>query len=525
MAATELVIPFPINGLDRSGAYDAQPPLTTPLALNVWCLDPATNRHRGGNRPVLVSLSTTSAPYHWAPVAYVDTSATPDTVREAIMVCNANGVYSTLDGATWTERIAQNPASNFATCAYYNGKVYMASAGDVSAATKVKEAAIPSGSDADLSNAGGGTAPINCGLVWVHQDRLALAGCIDSPHQIFMSAVGDATDWDYSDTTSGGAWTNTGSEGGIVGHRVVAAIDHGNGISLIGSPRSIYAVVGNPRVGGTRRVSHSIGPLMQNAWCKGIDANGQNATYMMTYDGLYVLGAGSTAEPQKVSRRKIPGELIGINPGAGDRVAIGYDSQWPGIHIAVDVGGDQGSDTINYFYHIPTDSYWPMSLPITPWLFPTFPALQTATRSAILPIGHAGDVRQYDNTKTPGGVIGGGPSTYETFDSYVWIGPIPLGSPGGEGILRSISAALAKDSQNADWQIYVGDAAEEAFNSTAAFSGTAWSYTSGQHWNYTQHPRVRGNVAYLKVYDSNNRRWLIEQIVATVVEAGRRRVG
>lgn len=508
-----ITVEFPLGGLERSTAYQWQKPFTTPLCLNCFPIDPATNRLRGGIRPVLKQLSSGGAPYHWTKVSYLDT-----TVKEGILICNANGTYSTLDGVTLTERIATNPASSFASCAYYNGMIYQASSG---AATR--QATALGGSEANLSNAGGGTAPTNCGLVWVHQDRLALAGDSSNPHQVYMSAVGDATDWDYADVTVGGAWTNTGSEGGQLGDSITATINHNQNVSLIGSLRSIYAIVGNPRVGGTRRVSSSIGPLSNNAWCKGLDDSGANHTYMMTYDGLYVIPSGDYTSPQAISRNKIPNELIGVNPAAGDKCCIGFDSQWKGIYITVDPnsGGD-----VNYFYHIASDSWWPLALPITPHVYATFPALQTATTSAILPIGSGGSLRQFNNGEAQGG-------SNENFDSYVLIGPIKLADAGGEGIVISCSAALAQGSEDVNWSIYVGDSAEQAYrkaeadttNTAADFSGAKWTYASAQYWNGVQNPRVRGNAAYLKVYDVANERWQLEQVVMEIERLGDRKVG
>lgn len=510
-------IEFPLGGLDRSTAYQWQKPYTSPLALNVFPVDPATNRQRGGVRPVLKELSpTTYAPHFWAPVSYIDSG-----LKEGFLLCNSYGVVRSLNGTTYSDVITTPPGTGFSSCTYYNGMVYMARYGGAA-----RQATPTGGSEAVLSNAGGSPAPApeRCGMVWVHQDRLAFAGDSDYPHTIYMSAVGDATNWDYADVTIGGAWTNTGSEGGILGHSVNAAINHNQNVSLVGSYRSIYAVVGNPRVGGTRRVSDTIGPVSHTSWCKGLDESGQNHTYMMTYDGLYVIPSGDYTAPQRVSRRKIPNELIGVNEAAGDHCCIGYDSQWPGIYISVDANSGNDSD---FFYHIPTDSWWPLDLPITPHLYVTYPSLQSATKSSILPVGSNGSVRQFNN----GEVQGSGGN--ENFDSYVLIGPIKLADSGGEGIICSCSAALAQGSEDVNWSIYVGDSAEQAYrkaeadttNTAADFAGAKWTYTSTQYWNGVQNPRVRGSAAYLKVYDVSNERWQLEEIVMEVERLGDRKVG
>jgi hypothetical protein len=514
----EILIPFPTGGLDRSGPYDEQPTSprpTTPGVLNCWPLEPASDRWRGGVRPVLQALSTSTisgAPYAWSRVDYLDSGA-----KRGILVTTATGTYSTLNGTAWVERIATNPTSDFATCTYMLGKVYQATSG-----ANCIEAAIPSGSDANLSNAGGGTAPTNCGLVWTHQGRLALSGKSDGAHQVFMSATGDATNWDYTVQSSGGAWANTGADAGKIGEMVTAAINHNRDVSLVGSPRSMYAIVGNPKVpgNGTKIVSQSIGPLMQNAWCKGIDANGGNSTFILSYDGLYYLPDGSLSEPIPISRRKIPNDLIGIDPAVGDKCCIGYDSRWPGIHVSVDfnTGADQ-----HWYYHLATESWWPMELPATIHLYPTFPAMQTDAKSAILPVASNGQVYQYNNGESQGGAN-------ENFDSYVLIF-VPLSSNGTEGILHAISATLAAGSENVNVDIFAGDSFEEAYdkailNSSPDFTLAQWTQASGQYFNYWQHPRVRGGAVVLRIEDVSNEKWLIEKIVARIVPGvSIRRVG
>src|SRR5574338_614582 len=96
---SRFVVPFPAGGLDRSGAYNQSKPQTTPLALNVWNLDPSTDRYRGGVRPVLKSLgSVGGAPYNWCKATYLDGSTVP---QSGIAVTYASGTRISLTGADW----------------------------------------------------------------------------------------------------------------------------------------------------------------------------------------------------------------------------------------------------------------------------------------------------------------------------------------------------------------------------------------------------------------------------------------
>lgn len=516
------VIPFPLGGLDRSTAYNKSDPQTTPLALNVWGLDPSTDRYRGGVRPVLKSLgSVGGAPYNWCKATYLDGSTVS---QSGIAVTYSGGTRISLTATDWgtPPAIAVNPGTNFSSCAIYLGHLIQARGGSTA---YTKE--LPGGADTVLT-AVDGTAPTKCGIVVAHADRLWFMGDTDHIHQIYASAVGDLFNWEYSDPTEGGAFTNTGDEGGIVGEPVIAAISHDDNWLLIGSTDSIYGINGNPKGGGIHEVNDSVGPLTQRAWCKGEGPTGGNDTYLMTRAGFGVIREGSLQFENLSDAHNIR-DLKGLNPGtpssvgavSGDEVVIGYDGRWKIIHIFVNPSS--GSD-YGYAYDVQRNAFWPQDFATGISLIPTMPKLQTSRRSTALPINASGSVYQFDSAEAQGGAN-------EDFTSYVLI-PVPLAFPGEEGIFHTIAAALAKDSDNVAWSVYVGDSAEQAYQKAAAdtsntasdFDGSSWSYSSSRYWNYTQHPRRRGNFAFLKLRDVSGERWLVEEIVAEVVGAGRRRV-
>jgi hypothetical protein len=196
-----------------------------------------------------------------------------------------------------------------------------------------------------------------------------------------------------------------------------------------------------------------------------------------------------------------------VVPGAGDKVCVGYDTRWQGLHLTLDP--NSGSD-VNYFYHVPTDSWWPMSLPITPHVYALMPALQTSARSSVVVLGSAGSVRQYDNGQAQGG-------SNESFDSYVVIGPLKVGDINNEGVLLGLTAALAKDSANVSAKVYGGVTVEQAYQKVVAdspdYTLTNWSYASTRYWNYWQHPRLDCHAYYLKIADVSNTRWMLEGLV------------
>jgi hypothetical protein len=499
---------FPLGGVSRRFDFQSQQPYTCASALNCWPVDRSTGRERGGVRPGVTELvDRAQAPYHWCKAVYLDT-----TVKTGIAVVWADGTYTSLDGVTWTQRISTNPGTNFATCAIYNSYIFQARGGGTT-----RQKTVVGGAEAALSNAGGGTAPTNCGIVWVHQDRLALAGDTSNPNRVYFSAVNDATNWNTATPDIGAAVTLGGSEGGFVGESVTAAIAHTTNISLIGSANSVYAVIGQPSLtsGRVERVSQNVGPLMQNAWCKGLDAQGNDNTYMFTADGLYVIPDG-TLKPVRVSREKLPDDLVGVNPGAGDRVCIGYDQRWMGLYISVDY--NTGTD-VDWFYDLQSGGWWPIDYEaITPHLYASFPGLMTSTKSSILAIGSDGDVEQFNS------------ASGEDFSSYVLLGPIMLAPNQEEGKLVGITAALGKDSANVTCKGYIGDTVEQAYQkwvaSTPTFTCSQWSYSSTRYLNYWQFKQFSGRAMYLLIEDVGNDPWLMEEIVLELEGAqSLRRVG
>lgn len=523
--ARSMSIQFPLGGLDRTLAFQSQPPATTPACLNVWPIDVETGRGRGGVRPGLSTIgSVGGAPYAWCPAPYLDGSGVP---REGIAVTYASGTRISLSGADWGSppSITTSPGTTLSSCEVYNGYLFQARGGGT---CRVKQ--LPAGSESDLTvsfydpptNAEPkGTAPTNCGIVIRHADRLFLMADTTNYHVVYASATGDHTNWDYSDITEGGAFINSGAEGGQVGHQITAAIRHSHNILLVGGPGGITAFSGNPRASGSKVVNDTFGPLSNTAWCKGIDRDGNDNTYVMTVDGLYMIPDGSL-QMIKLSKRKVPNELQGRIPtlasngnNTGTKVAIGFDNRWEAIHIYVD---ETLSDDVSYTYSITQDSYWPTSYASPLRLFPVFPNLQSLTKSAVYPISSGGTGYQFDTASS------------ETLASYVIVGPIMLGDEDSEGILHSITAALAKNSDNVDWEVYAGDSVEQAYDKAIAgtspdYQGEEWFYSAPQYFNNRQHPRVRGHSCYLKIYGANDQRWLIEDIVVRLSPAGIRRHG
>lgn len=486
---------FPVGGVARRHGYEYQPQHTTPDAKNVWPGERSTGRTRGGVRPGLKTLGAVGgAPYGWCRANWYNSGT-----YSGVAIVHAEGTSTSTDGVTWTTQIATNPASDFASCAMFNSVILQASGGGSLYAKDMS-----GGSAAVVTD-----APTNCGIVIEAMDRVWVAGDTTNPHVVYASAVGDHEDWDYAATESSGAFASGGVNGFIFG-RVTSLIHHGANCVIVGETDGMAVIAGNPRGGGIGRIVNQVhGPISQKAWCQDLVGN----TWFFSRAGLYRIGAGciqSGANIESVSRERLPGSLIGINPGDGDNVSLGYDERFRGVHIYVT---RSGGDDEAWFFDVNDGGFWPMEFPEGIGLAALLQPIMSDEGSGLIAVTETGSAKHFNITQN---------TDYGTaIDSYLDIGPIKLGGDDSTGRMVDCFGVLAEDSGDAGWSVRVGESAPQAYAATPQFTGQNWTRSG---LNYRQHPRVMGHSAYLQVYDVSGSRWSFEEIVCNVQAGGRRRV-
>lgn len=513
----ELSIAFPSGGVSERHGFNKQAPFTTPDSNNIWPFQWETGRERGGVRPGIVySGGSVSGAKNWCDANWVGNNSV------AVVGSSGTSVYT---GSSWDIRISESTSSNDVTsCATHLMSLYQAVGTTNHACVYVP--LDESAGKADLvAAAEKGTAPKGCGLVSSWNDRLVLAGDIENPQILYMSAVGDPTDWDYSSPTGSAAWANSSSgTSGAISENITSLIHHNSDCLIVGCTDSMYAVRGNPAAGGyVYSLSNVIGPLQHSAWCK----TDNDHTVIMTRSGLYSIRPGCGEPPVSMSSENLPSSLVGIDPGSGDSVSIGYDSRWRGIHIYANYSG--GSKEY-WFYDLQSKGFWPMSFLTHPDGSPDFESPSYRTVDLAINIKDSASP-----TKSGLHVISGSSSyqfdsdsTSEFIDSHIVYGPIPLGSAHTEGVLTELNAVLSEDSGDVAWSVFAAKSAQEAYAlvkaGTPSFTGTKWDV---QGFNYLQNPLVRGAAFYLKLEDdsgtASERRWCVEEILAKFRPAGKRR--
>ncbi len=294
------------------------------------------------------------APYGWCEISWDDSGT-----KRGVAIVHANGVrvlrmssgsFLDYDGGSHTDDfITTVPGSDFCSvCQFIDRLVMTSTSGETRLLTLTSGTA---GGGSTLDSLTADAHPTNCGICVSHLDRLWLMGDSGSGRVYYACKVGDVTDWNYTDDTNGTAIAVTGT----LPQNITAAISHTRDCLLIGMTDSVVVLRGNIASSGEiATISHEVGPLSHHAWCH--DSTG--ALWCFTRDGLYRMNPGCGDFLQSVSREKLPGELVAIDPGtSGTYCSLSYDHRWRGLHLYIDVAG---TDQF-WFYDLQSGGWWPMT--------------------------------------------------------------------------------------------------------------------------------------------------------------------
>jgi len=351
-----------------------------------------------------------------------------------------------------------------------------------------------------------GSVPITPTIVTLFWDRLFWTGNPFDPATGVFSAVGEPLDYQLfrGDAKGAVAYDADTQE---LGDHITAAIPHENDYLVIGGKRSSFVMRGDPYVNPVPdMMSRELGLLFQGAHCY----TPEQAIVAMTQHGIYVFAPEQSNMPQKVSRDRLPEELTNINTDLVD-VLLVYDQAREGINIFV-TPKDPGP-TAHWFFAWRTKSFHRDSYP--PDMEPTAvtthalggqgsPMVILGCRDGYLR-GFADDRPDDDGTN---------------FESFVLIGPIPLGGGGYyDGILSEVIGQLAVDSGVVTLAIQVGDSIESAFNAAPC---DAIVLRAGK--NLTHMPRLRGNACFLRLSSTGGTAWAMEQMSIVRERLGKQRL-
>lgn len=338
-------------------------------------------------------------------------------------------------------------------------------------------------------------------LICTWRGRTVLSGLLKEPQNWFMSRVSDPFDWDYAPESPGPdqAVAGNASPLGLIGDVVTALIPHSDDVLIVGGDHSIYAIRGDPMLGGQiDLVSDAIGIAFGEAWCK--DPYG-TIYFISNRCGVYSMIPGSL--PVRISQAIEP-LLQELNMGRNIFRMIWNDRE-QGFHLFV-TWADEPKATTHFFWEQRTGAWWTDVFANhyhNPLCCVTFDGNEPGDRAVLIGCWD-GYVRQIDHDAED--------DDGEPIESEVWIGPLTT-KDFDEILLKDLQAILGETSGTVNYAVHVGSTAEAALESKAVAVGT---WKPGR--NLVSQVRRAGHAIYVKL--RSQERWAMEAIRARIATAG-----
>lgn len=521
----------PIAGVDRTYAFNRQfvrqldtGPITSCRdANNFRGYDASTTRFRGASRPglgrwqelqmagltwVVQDLNKLVGVGFTSPGGHVQNSQSG---RVVLLIAVSQGnVYSAAPGDTaWTPAIngtANTPPLNF------SGLMYSAS--------NIQKLWIVDGTNActydpvtntvNTWTASVGQFPVDSDgnlprLICTWRGRTVLSGLILDPQNIFMSAVSDPTNFDYSplSVTPTQAVALNLSPLGLVGDVVTTLIPYSDDVLIVGCDSSIYIIAGDPMAGGqVDRVTASIGMAWGKPWC--VDPAG-TIYFMSNRTGIFSMIPGQV--PQRISQG-IDQLLLDIDTGT-NIIHMTWNDRFQGLNVFI-TPIVAPAVTTHFFWEQRTGAWWPdqfASTAFDPLCSCVLDGNDPTDRVVVLGCWD-GFVRTLDHTATKDDTL--------PIESFVVLGPI-VTDIGDEMLLFELQAVLGEEAGDVAYEIFTGETAEIALSNPAVESGTL---SAGR--NLPSFIRRAAHAIYIRL--SSDDAWQMEGIRLRIATRGKIRM-
>lgn len=362
----QIEIPWPFGGLVRDVAYEDQPPGTCTDCLNVrgydYTLTAGSGKKRGAQRPGIAKYcpNQINGANQIQDIIHVVTadvsapSATSIVNRVITQIAVAGGNVVKFDDVG-TTAVTNGAGALLSTApvtfsAPMFGKLYFADGVN----TKYYDVATNTVSTwTPTAGSLPGSGATRAKLIELWRGRIVLSGLNTDRHNWFMSALGDADDWDYSPInpieTSAVAGNN--SETGRIGDSINTAIPYSDDVLIFGCDSSIWMLNGDPREAGRLDlISDTIGMAWGRPWCK--DAYGR-IYFFGSRGGVFRMVVGSL--PERISKGSIDEELSKVDLGVTS-VRLAWDDRTQGVNVFLTNLGIGPSSS--YFWDDRLQSWW-----------------------------------------------------------------------------------------------------------------------------------------------------------------------
>lgn len=333
-----------------------------------------------------------------------------------------------------------------------------------------------------------------CELIAIWGGRIVLSGLETDPNNIFMSAVGDPFDWDYSpdvQTVQQAVAGNVTSGYGKNSDIVTSLIPYTDDVLLIGGTHSIRRFLGNPAEGGINAsVTDITGIAYGAAWCQ----SPEGVIYFFGSRGGVFKIDPENGIPNKLTALTIDERLADIDLEA-NLVTLQWDDRV--IAVRVYITPTDGTAATNYVWDVRNEAWWPFSYanaahnPLSVHLL----SGNKATDRRIMEYGQDGYIRMVDLDATS--------DDGYPISSFVYLGPF-------SGMLFvEIAATLSENSGNVTWAICSASSMERALDAAPRQTGRLKAGRNACQW-----PRAFVEHGYFRL--SATGPWAMESLSVAV---------
>lgn len=333
-----------------------------------------------------------------------------------------------------------------------------------------------------------------CSLIAVWGGRIVMSGLATDPNNIFMSAVGDAFNWDYSpevQTVQQAVAGNVTSGYGKNPDIVTALIPYTDDKLLIGGTHSIRMFLGNPAEGGINvSVTDITGVAFGKAWCQ----SAEGVIYFFgSRGGIYRISPDSGL-PTRLTAMSIDESLSDIDL-QNTIVNLEWDDR--AMAVRVYLTPTNGGTARHFVWDVRNEAWWPFTYSNAshnPFAVHTLSGATSADRY-ILEYGQDGYIRKVDvDSPTDDG---------SPIQSHVYIGPF------SGWMIKELVGTLSESSGNVTWAVCTASSLEKSLEVPPRASGRFRSGNNASQW-----PRVFIENGYLRL--SATGPWALEKLTATV---------
>ena len=507
---TPLPLPFPLGGLDRSLAYQTQPPYSTSDALNVVPQDSYLQRARGGIRPGLTKYNVEG---WFAKHRFMTIFTDYDGTRRLIGATQSGIAYAPTTSGASPNTAGLLGETGRVQAVQYGNKVYFVgatnmimpgyaqySAGNVAGVATMVVTDFPS---VDFPTGYPYCIAIKYNRMWLSFSGDA-SGVTGLPSRYWASKVGDELNYEDDGLNNLSAIT---AELNTTRDRITAMIPWFANYMVFATGNATYVLNGDPLKGGVmREVSNRLGIVDCMSWCLSLD----NSIVAMSNAGPMLLTPENPlGEPKLIMEDKLPGVLSSPDVTLYDYV-LGYDSRSKRVHIQP-AALTETDDIDHWVLDLKTKSFWRYRFAETGHEPTAMLNLReiTSTRTDLLLCCRDGFLRTWDETVAT--------DDETNIENYVFLGPFRLDAEHDCRVVE-LSGTLAAQSGGCVVSIHPGNSAEAALAADAIWSN---KWTAGL--NDGDRPRTRHGTFYVKLTGEPAERWALEEAIASISMGGKLR--